>query len=193
MDPLDPILPLLPTRRLCLLLLEEEWWLLLLCDLRERTNSFHAALFSVGDLAERKLVMAACCLELSGLLLLVVVVLLGGGVRCNEGEWGVLRGVDNSETCVSKEGESVIVLGILGSLTTIACCCLGEGMSGGVDGRIGVVDENVALLCGGDRLSNGSALAAAVVEEFSVVVASFILVSLNLKEMLGDGGVDGKL
>ena len=183
------MLPLLPTRRLCLLLLE--WWWLL-CDLRERTNSFHAALFSVGDLAVRKLVMAACCLELSGLLL----VLLGGGVRCNEGEWGVLRGVDSSETCVSSEGESVIVLGILGSLTiAAACCCLGEGMSGGVDGRIGVVDENVVLLCGGDRLSNGRTAAAAAVEDFSVV-ASFILlvvVSLNLKEILGDGGVDGKL
>ena len=135
--------------------------------------------------------MAACCLELSGLLEVV----LGGGVRCNEGEWGVLRGVDNSETCVSKEGESVIVLGILGSLTIAACCCcLGEGMSGGVDGRIGV-DVVVLTLCGGDRLSNGRTAAAAAVEDFSVV-ASFILlvvVSLNLKEMLGDGGVDGKL
>ena len=56
-----------------------------MCDLRERTNSFHAALFSVGDLAVKKLVMAACWLELSGLLLLLLVV-LGGGVRCNEGE-----------------------------------------------------------------------------------------------------------
>lgn len=159
-----------------------------MCDLRERTSSFHAALFSVGDLAVKKLVMAACCLELSGLLLL----LLGGGVRCNEGEWGVL--LDNSETCVSKEGESVIVLGILGSsLTAATACCLGEeGMSGGVDGRIGVV---VVLLCGGDRLSNGRTLAAAAaVDDFSVVVASFMLESLNLKEMmLGDGGVDGKL
>ena len=163
----------------------------MLCDLRERTNSFHAALFSVGDLAVKKLVMAACCLELSGLLLLLVVV-FGGGVRWNEGEWGVLRGVDNSETCVSNEGESVIVLGILGSLLTTTCCLGEEGMSGGVDGRIGVV----VLLCGGDRLSNGSALAAAVaVEDFKIVAASFIIlaVSLNLKEMLGDGGVDGKL
>ena len=95
---------------------------------------------------------------------------------------------------MSSEGESVIVLGILGSLTTIAaCCCLGEGMSGGVDGRIGVVDENVVLLCGGDRLSNGRTAAAAAVEDFSVVASPLILLSLNLKEMLGDGGVDGKL
>ena len=99
--------------------------------------------------------------------------------------------MDNSETCVSKEGESVIVLGILGSLAAAtATCCLGEeGMSGGVDGRIGAV----VLLCGGDRLSNGrTAAAAAVEEDFNVVAASFILVaSLNLKER--DGGVDGKL
>lgn len=162
-----------------------------MCDLRERTSSFHAALFSVGDLAVKKLVMAACCLELSGLLLL----LLGGGVRCNEGEWGVL--LDNSETCVSKEGESVIVLGIFGSslttATATACCCLGEdGMSGGVDGRIGVV---VVLLCGGDRLSNGRTLAAAAaVEDFKIDASFILVVSVNLKEMmLGDGGVDGKL
>ena len=102
--------------------------------------------------------------------------------------------MDNSETCVSKEGESVIVLGIFGSLTTTTACCLGEeGMSGGVDGRIGAVDVDVVvLLCGGDRLSNGRTAAAVAVEDFRMV-ASFISVSLNLKEMLGDGGVDGKL
>ena len=93
--------------------------------------------------------------------------------------------MDNSETCVSKEGESVIVLGILGSLlstATATACCLGEdGMSGGVDGRIGVVvdDVVVVLLCGGDRLSNGRTLAAAAAVEDFRMVASFIILVVS--------------